>query len=155
MRAGLRIAFMTMVAALVLSGCETTKTASIDTTKTAAIADTAARHLGEGRKQFAGQNYGLAESHFRQAVEAEPLNGAAWLGLAASYDQLGRFDLSDRAYEQLLKIEGPKPAILNNQGYSHILRGDKKKARKLLNQARAAMPANTTVQENLKLLRRI
>jgi tetratricopeptide (TPR) repeat protein len=42
-------------------------------------------------------NYGLAEQHYRRAVEATRQNGSAWIGLAASYDRLGRFDLADLA----------------------------------------------------------
>jgi Flp pilus assembly protein TadD len=53
----------------------------------------------------------------------------AWLGLAASYDRLRRFDLADRAYAQAIGILGPKTEILNNQGYSYMLRGNFKRAR--------------------------
>ena len=51
------------------------------------------------------------------------------MGLAASYDELGRFDFADRAYEALFKVAGRKPQIVSNYGYSHLLRGDKKKAK--------------------------
>ena len=84
-------------------------------------------------------------------MEATPDNGEAWLGLAAAYDQLGRFDLSDRAYDRLLKLEGRKASILNNQGYSYILRGDFKKARKLLADAKALAPENTIIEGNWQL----
>jgi Flp pilus assembly protein TadD len=30
----------------------------------------------------------------------------AWIGLAASYDRLGRFDLADQAYAAAAKLEG-------------------------------------------------
>ena len=45
-------------------------------------------------------NYGLAEENYRKAVELGPRDLDAWLGLAASYDRLKRFDLADRAYAQ-------------------------------------------------------
>ena len=61
------------------------------------------------------------------------------MGLAASYDQLGRFDFADRAYDQLLKVAGRRPEIVNNMGYSQLLRGNKKKASQLLNEARNGM----------------
>ena len=54
-----------------------------------------------GKTQFREANYGLAEKHFRKAVELRADNSEAWMGLAASYDQLGRFDFADRAYDQL------------------------------------------------------
>lgn len=136
-----------------LSGCSTT---SVDTTQTTAIAPEPAlpgdAELTAGKAQFRRANYGLAEQHFRKAVELNAQNPEAWMGLAAAYDQLGRFDFADRAYEQLLKIAGRKPEIVNNMGYSYYLRGDLKKARKLLDEARRSMADTTVVDANLKLV---
>ena len=56
-------------------------------------------------------NYGLAEQHYRRAVEATHQKGSAWIGLAASYDQLGRFDLADLAYRHAIRLEGENWAI--------------------------------------------
>ena len=50
-------------------------------------------------------------------------------GLAASYDRLRRFDLADRAYAQAIRSSAPTPEILNNQGFSYMLRGDYGRAR--------------------------
>lgn len=111
-----------------------------------------ANPLKEGKSNFRRQNFGLAEQNFRKAVETDPRNAEAWLGLAASYDQLGRFDHADRAYEELIRITGPLPQILNNRGYSYYLRGDTKKARAVLNRAAQADPENTRIQGNLDLL---
>ncbi len=74
------------------------------------------------------------------------------MGLAASYDQLGRFDFADRAYDQLLKVAGRKPQIVNNMGYSQLLRGNKKKARALLLEAKDGMADPAVVDANLALL---
>ena len=74
------------------------------------------------------------------------------MGLAASYDELGRFDFADRAYEQLLKIAGRKPQVVNNMGYSQLLRGNKTKARELLMEAKQNMADTTVVDANLALL---
>jgi len=82
--------------------------------------------LSLGKKQYRANNYGLAEKYFRRAVESHPRDAEAWLGLAASYDRLRRFDLADRAYAQAIGIVGPTLEILNNQGYSYMLRGDYK-----------------------------
>jgi Flp pilus assembly protein TadD len=76
------------------------------------------------------------------------------MGLAAAYDQLGRFDFADRAYDQLLGLAGRRPQIVNNMGYSHYLRGDRKKAKKLLMEARAGMTDTTIVDANLELLKK-
>jgi len=107
-------------------------------------------HLG--KKQYRAGNYGDAEKHFRRAVEAAPRDVEAWMGLAASYDRLRRFDLADRAYDQTLRLAGPKPEILNNQGFSYILRGDFKHAQEKLLAAQARDPNNPYIQNNLALL---
>ena len=80
--------------------------------------------LSLAKKYFRQGSYGLAERHFRKAVELHPKDAEAWLGLAASYDRLRRFDLADRAYAQAIRLVGATPEILNNQGFSYMLRGD-------------------------------
>lgn len=105
-----------------------------------------------GKKYYREQNFGLAERFFRRAVEAAPQNADAWVGLAASYDKLRRFDLADRAYGQAFSIRGPAPEILNNQGYSYILRGDYKNARIKLAEAKAKDPNNQYIRSNIELL---
>jgi tetratricopeptide (TPR) repeat protein len=112
--------------------------------------------LNLGKRHFAEANFGLAEVHFRRAVEKAPIDSRdaaeAWLGLAASYDRLRRFELADRAYAQALKIVGPAPEILNNQGYSYMMRGDYGRARAKLNAAYEKDPTNPHILANLELL---
>jgi Flp pilus assembly protein TadD len=108
--------------------------------------------LSTGKKLFRAGAYGLAERSFRRAVERQPRDFEAWLGLAASYDRLKRFDLADRAYDQASKIDGPTVELLNNRGYSYMLRGDYKRARATLARARAKDPTNPFVKNNIKLL---
>jgi tetratricopeptide (TPR) repeat protein len=108
--------------------------------------------LSLGRTHFREGNYGLAERHFRRAVEQAPRDAESWLGLAAAYDRLKRFDLADRAYTQLYRMNGRTPAILNNQGYSFMLRGDYVHARRILAEARAKDPNNPYIANNIALL---
>ncbi|WP_296525056.1 tetratricopeptide repeat protein [Rhodoplanes sp.] len=108
--------------------------------------------LSVGKEQFRQGNYGMAEKQCRKAVEASPRSADAWLCLAASYDRLKRWDLADRAYGQLVKLVGRTAAVLNNIGYSYMLRGDMRRARTVLLEARALDPANPFVQNNLALL---
>ena len=108
--------------------------------------------LNLGKKYFRTSNYGLAEKHFRVAVERHPRDAEAWIGLAASYDRLRRFDLADRAYGQAVGIVGPTVEILNNQGFSYMLRGDYKRAHAALAAAQRKDPTNKYVQNNLRLL---
>jgi Flp pilus assembly protein TadD len=108
--------------------------------------------LALGKKQFRAKNYGVAEKYFRHAVEMHPKDAEAWLGLAACYDQLRRFDLADRAYGQAIHIVGPTVEILNNQGYSYMMRGDYQRARETLMAAERKDPGNRYVQNNIALL---
>ncbi len=108
--------------------------------------------LSLGKKHYRANDFGLAEKHFRKAVETHPRDAEAWLGLAASYDRLRRFDLADRAYSQAVGILGPTVEILNNQGYSYMLRGDYKRAHATLAAAQRKDPTNKYVQNNLRLL---
>lgn len=146
------IVIAVLAAAIAASGCQSS---SVDTAQTAALqptGDISTADLNAGKAQFNDGNYGLAEKHFRKAVELRASNADAWMGLAASYDQLGRFDFADRAYEQLLNIAGRRPQIVNNMGYSQYLRGNKKEAKKLLLEARKGMTDTAVVDANLELL---
>jgi len=108
--------------------------------------------LSLAKRHFQQENFGLAEHYFRRAVESHPRDGEAWLGLAAAYDRLRRFDLADRAYGQALAIVGSTPEVLNNQGYSYMLRGDYRRAREKLMAAQAGNPGSPYIINNLKLL---
>ena len=108
--------------------------------------------LALGKKYFRSNNFGLAEKKFRSAAEHHPNDAEAWVGLAASYDRLHRFDLADRAYAEAVRLIGPTVEILNDEGFSYMLRGDYPRAYKLLTQAKAKDPGNPYVQANLQLL---
>ena len=108
--------------------------------------------LNLGKKYFGTANFGLAEKHFRRAVELHPRDAEAWVGLAASYDRLKRFELADRAYAQAARIVGDTPEIMNNRGFSYMLRGDYRRARRTLEAAQARAPDNPYIQNNLQLL---
>ncbi len=107
-------------------------------------------HLGV--EQFNRGHYGLAERYFRDAVEKAPEDAASWMGLAASYDRIGRFDLADRAYQKATQLTGETVQLLNNRGYSSMLRGDLPSARKMFEKAAQIEPGNPTIANNLALL---
>ena len=104
------------------------------------------------KRYFRHNDFGLAERSFRAAVEKHPNDAEAWVGLAASYDRLRRFDLADRAYAAAIRLVGTTPEILNNQGFSYMLRGDYQRAHKKFEEAHAKDPANPYVQANEQLL---
>jgi Flp pilus assembly protein TadD len=101
---------------------------------------------------FTRGQYGIAQRYYRDAVEKAPKDVTAWIGLAASYDRLRRFDLADQAYTQAIKLTGETVQILNNQGYSYMLRGDLTRARLKFQKAYQLDPTNPTVINNLQLL---
>jgi Flp pilus assembly protein TadD len=105
-----------------------------------------------GIQRFYEGNFGLSQQYFQDAVEKTPKDPTAWLGLAASYDRLGRFDLADHSYAAAVKLVGHTPSILNNEGYSYMLRGDLRKARAKFDAALRLNPENATAINNLALL---
>lgn len=106
---------------------------------------TAKRHYRDGQ-------FGLAEKSFRKAVTEDRNNAEAWLGLAASYDRLGRFDHARRAYDAVTKLVGHTPTVLNNIGYHYILLGDHANARQTLMAAHRADPNNEYIRNNMNLV---
>jgi Flp pilus assembly protein TadD len=105
------------------------------------------------KTSFRNGDYGLAESAYRRSVELNANSAEAWLGLAASYDRLRRFDLADRAYTQAAVYLKDRPAYYNNLGYSYLLRGDLLKARENFARARDLDPDNVVVAHNISMLR--
>ena len=108
--------------------------------------------LRMGIEYFNRGNFGIAERYFRDATEKAPKDPTAWVGLAAAYDRLARFDLADRAYAYAIRLVGQTTEILNNQGYSYMLRGDLVNARKKFLKAYEREPNNPTIANNLQLL---
>jgi tetratricopeptide (TPR) repeat protein len=105
-----------------------------------------------GQAHLLAGDYGLAEQHYRRAVEATHQNGSAWIGLAAAYDRLGRFDLADLAYRHAIRLEGENYIILNNRGYSYLLRGDVRRARRFLERAMLLAPGDPTIANNIAVM---
>lgn len=152
------------LSALALAGCETAKPSAqlaepITTGTTPAVQEpedvkyyASDEPLKLGIEHFNRGHHGLAERYFRDAVEKAPRDVTAWIGLAASYDRLARFDLADRAYASAIRLAGESTEILNNLGYSYMLRGDLKAARAKFQKAYAREPTNPKVVNNLRLL---
>ncbi|MGI9407948.1 MAG: tetratricopeptide repeat protein [Hyphomicrobiaceae bacterium] len=116
------------------------------------VATPASADLRLANAQFQEGAYGNAEKHFKIAVEKEPKNPEAWLGLAASYDYLRRFDLADKAYGKVRHLAGDTPTVLNNIGYSHLLRGDLNRARYFLSTAYQGDPSDDRIISNIETL---
>lgn len=105
-----------------------------------------------GLENFNRGSYGLSQRYFKDAVEKSPKDLTAWIGLAASYDRLRRFDLADQAYSRAIRLGGVTVQILNDQGYSYMLRGNLSAARRKFEQAYSLDPGNAVIANNLELL---
>jgi len=108
--------------------------------------------LAEAKRRFAEGDYGRAARYYERAVELSPRSGDAWLGLTASYDRFGRFDLADQAYAKADKVIGNTPQYHNNLGYSMVLRGDKRQALEHFFKAIDLAPKDATIRNNLRML---
>lgn len=114
---------------------------------------TAERALSEGRAHFRNSDFGYSAALYKRAVELNPTNAEGYVGLSASYDRLGRFDLSDRVYASLLKLSGASAQYYNNLGYSYMLRGKLGDALTNFRKAQALDPENMVVANNLQILK--
>ena len=68
--------------------------------------------IAQARAQLAMGNAALALEAFRRALRDDPASVDATAGVAASYDLMGRFDLSRRYYEAALAMQPASTMIL-------------------------------------------
>lgn len=164
MRHGVRsVRFGTFAALLLgataLAGCSSAGFSSygqnkLDVAELSNIGDyTAERALAEGKAHFRNNDFGHSAAFYKRAVELAPGNPEGYVGLGASYDRLGRFDLSDRVYASLLKLSGASAQYYNNLGYSYMLRGKLSEALANFRKAQALDPDNLVVANNIQILR--
>ncbi len=154
--------FGVMALALVaLAGCSSIAGKSAFGSNKLAVAEitdlgsyTADRALLEARGHFRNNDFGHSAALYRRVVELEPKNPQGYVGLSASYDRLGRFDLSDRVYASLYQISGPSAQYYNNVGYSYMLRGNLGEAVRNLRKAASLDPDNAVIENNLVILQR-
>lgn len=141
--------------ALAMAGCERPPDPAVDASVPVVpdAAPLASNELSRlGRRDLKAGDNGLAEQHFREAVERNGADGYAWLGLAAAYDNLKRFDLADRAYAEAARLQGETPSVVNNLGYSYYLRGERARALTQLQHAATLYPDNPAIQNNIGLV---
>lgn len=117
--------------------------------------------IKQGKEHYRRGEYGLAENAFRKATEDKAFGAASmsrvatlegWYGLAASYDQLRRFDLADPVYAHIRKTYGDSVTYYNNYGYSLELRGDEAGARAEYEKAMRMSPNCQITRNNLQTL---
>jgi Flp pilus assembly protein TadD len=113
---------------------------------------TADQALGQARSHFRNGDYGYSATLYKRVVELTPKDPEGYVGLGASYDRLGRFDLADRVYASLYSLTGGTAQYYNNVGYSNLLRGNLKAAVANFRKAKALDPGNVVVANNLQII---
>lgn len=95
--------------------------------------------LSERLGQFNQQQYGEAESTFKEAVEMDAESSNAWNGLGWARFHQGKHDEAIEAFERCLEIEPNQAGAQNGLGQLYLSRGDFECAEKyLLNAAPTA-----------------
>lgn len=155
MRIAVLAAGLTMVS---LSGCTTASLSSFGNSSAtipalrAGSSYTTDVALAEARSHFRSNDFGYSAALYKKVVELSPNDPEGYVGLSASYDRLGRFDLSDRVYAALYKISGGTAQYYNNVGYSYLLRGNVVGALSNFRKASALDPNNAVIDNNVQLL---
>lgn len=108
--------------------------------------------LAEARNHFRNNDFGYSAAFYKRVVELSPKDPEGYVGLSASYDRLGRFDLSDRVYESLFALSGGTAQYYNNVGYSYMLRGNLTAALTNFRKAMTLDPENVVVANNMQIL---
>jgi len=87
------------------------------------------------------------------AVEGGSVSWRAWNARGALYDHHGDWSGADRAYAQAAQLAPDRAEILNNQGWSRLLRGDWSGAERYLAKAAELAPRSERIANNLDLSR--
>jgi Flp pilus assembly protein TadD len=142
-----------------LAGCSTTDFGLSSFGSGQKVADlsnvnglTADEALTQARGHFKNSDFGYSAQLYNRVVETSPKDPEGYIGLGASYDRLGRFDLADRVYASLYQLTGGTAQYYNNLGYSYMLRGSLSTALDNFRKARSLEPDNAVIANNIQLL---
>jgi Flp pilus assembly protein TadD len=128
------------------------KDAGAEYTKLLEIADWKLRALeGIGETRLgSGDNDGAREA-FANVVAEDTKAWKAWLGLAQLHDFAKEWAQADEAYANALASTNSPALIYNNEGLSHLARGEAKWAAEHFKLALVTDPSLTRAQTNLEL----
>jgi hypothetical protein len=107
--------------------------------------------MTRGKANFAAGKYGIALGQFEQALLMQPNSVRALNAIAATYDQQRNFSLADQYYMRAFRLAPSSSDLLNNVGYSHVLRGDPAGAQSYFALAKSLDPGNQVLAANLRL----
>jgi Flp pilus assembly protein TadD len=89
--------------------------------------------------------------HFKQAIECDPRDPAAYNGLGAVYGTLGDLDAAITCWEQAVAIDPGHQLALYNLGTAYLQKGDKAGARKYLTKYKERFYATLPADERTAL----
>ncbi len=126
---------------------------TLTTAELPAVGDMAAdQALSQARDHFRNSDFGYSAALYKKYIELTPNDPQGYVGLGASYDRLGRFDLSDKVYASLYDLSGGTAQYFNNVGYSYMLRGNLTAALTNFRKAHKLDPDNVVIDNNLQIL---
>jgi tetratricopeptide (TPR) repeat protein len=148
--------------AIALTGCATGAVKSTDLEPVYRVEagggqpDSRARadYYTRGKAQFEAGRYGLALQAFTAAWRQNRRSIVALNGIAASYDQLGRYDAAMTYYYKALSVGPESGRTWNNLGYSLMLQNRFAEARSILRVAARQHPDNDYIRAHLALAER-
>lgn len=108
------------------------------------------------RAGIAALRSGDTASALRLIIAASRHSNASWRvwnALGVVGDRARNWTEADAAYARALALAPNEAVILNNRGWSLMLRGDWRAAALLIEQAAAITPMHTRVRDNLQLVR--
>jgi Flp pilus assembly protein TadD len=94
-----------------------------------------------------------AARHAEVATASPTASWKAWNASAVIADHQGRWDQADAAYAKALSLAPQHPEVLNNIGWSLLVRGRWEDALERLEQAAAKDPGSDRIANNLELAR--
>jgi len=94
-----------------------------------------------------------AEAFADKAIASGTVSWRAWNAKGVICDYNGDWKGADEAFAAAAKMKPDEPVILNNQGWSMILRGKWTRALNLLEQAAILDPKSPRIRNNLELAR--
>jgi len=99
----------------------------------------------QGSCYFSLKNYALAEPPLATALQAVPKNIQAQHMLANVWDAVGKYDLADSLYNEIIRDNPDDDVALNNHAYSLAVRGvSLKKALNMISRALQKEPENSS-----------
>lgn len=101
--------------------------------------------LDQARALYDEGEYREAESTLRILLEGQPASPQARLWLSRALDRQERYDEAERAVKEVLEIDSASPEALIQLARVYVLKGKKKDARKVLDEAEKLAPDNADV----------